>query len=72
VSDVSVEEEAWLTHVFSISTKDKVDDKWQLAEIRVTFAGFFSKSQEQDNVKPRAVTGVFPVFNEEKADALSI
>lgn len=50
---VGMEEEAWLTHVLSISTKDKVDDKWQLDEVPVTFAGFFSKSQEQEDVKPR-------------------
>ena len=69
---VGVEEEAWLAHVLGISTKDKVDDKWQLDEVPVTFAGFFSKGQEQEDVKPRAVIGVFPVFSEEKADTLSM
>ncbi|MES9879344.1 MAG: hypothetical protein ABW185_00490 [Sedimenticola sp.] len=69
---VGVEEEAWLTHVSNMSTKDKVDDKWQLDEVPVTFAGFFSKRQEREDVNPRAVIGVFPVFSEEKADTLSM
>ena len=66
---MGVEEEAWLTHVLSISTKDKVDDKWLLDGVPVTFAGFFF--EEQDNVKHHAVIGVFPVFSEEIADTLS-
>ena len=72
IEHVDVDEEAWLAHVCSISRKDKVEDKWQLEEVPVTFAGFFSKSQERDDVKPRAVIGVFPVFSEDKADTLSM
>lgn len=69
---VGVQEEAWLNHVLSISKNDKVDDKWQLDEVPVTFSRFFSKHQDQEDVKPHAVIGVFPVFSEEKADTLSI
>ena len=61
-----------MSHVLRISTRPKVDEKWQLDEVPVTFAGFFSNSQLQEDVKPRAVIGVFPVFNEEKADTLSM
>ena len=65
---MGVEDEALLAHVLSISTKDKVDDKYYLDDVPVTFAGFFSCSQEQEYVKPCAVIGVFPVFGEEKAN----
>jgi len=67
-----VEDGAWLAHVVNVTTKDKVDGKWQLDDVPVTFAGFFSKTQERKHIKPRAVIGVFPVFSEEKADTMSM
>ena len=66
---VGVQEESWLNHISSIN-KNKVDDKWQLNEVPVTFSGFFSKHQDQEDVKPWAVISTFPVFNEEKADTI--
>ena len=68
-SHVGVQGQAWLNHVPSIN-KNKVDDEWQLTEVPVVFSGFFSKHQDQQDVKPRAVIGKFPVFGEKKADTI--
>ena len=56
---VCISEQAWLSHVLDINNKGKRDRKWQLDEIPVTYARFFSNKQG-DEVRPRAVIGVFP------------
>lgn len=64
--------EIWLNHVKHIYHQKKIEDDWALHEVPVTFSGFFSKKQKNENVKPKAVIGVFPVFSDEKADTLSM
>ena len=71
-SHAAVEEQAWLKHILDIKMNDKVDETWGLDEVPVAFADYFSKNQEHEDVKPRAVIGVFHVFTEEKADTLSM
>ena len=68
---VCIIEKAWLSHVLDINNKGKHDGKWQLDEVPVTYAGFFSNKQV-DEIRPRAVIGVFPVFTEEKLDTVSM
>ena len=38
-------EDAWLNHVLRISKYEKVDDKWLLDEVPVTFAGVFLRTR---------------------------
>ena len=57
--------------VLDINNKGKHDGKWQLGEVPVTYAGFFS-SKQVDEIRPRAGIGIFPVFTEEKSDTLSM
>ena len=64
-------EESWLTHFRQSRVKDD-DSKWTLGKIPVTFSGYFSNKQKQEEVKPRAIIGTVPVFTEEKADSLSM
>lgn len=62
----AVPEQGWLEHVHKILGED--DGK--LSEVPVTYSGFFSHSQD-DNVRPRATVGVFPVFYE-KASSIAM
>ena len=68
---VCIIEQAWLSRVLDINNKGKHDGKWQLDQVPVTYAGLFSNKQV-DEIRPRAVIGVFPMFTEEKSDTLSM
>ena len=68
----TVEEIHWLRHVRAIFDNGKSDGKWALDEIPVTFSGYFSKHQNDNELNPPAVIGLFPLFSEEKADSLSM
>lgn len=56
-------DEAWLNHVLKVFTE--IDGKLQ--EMPVNYSGFFSYGQCADNVRPKAIVGVFPIFYEKSS-----
>ena len=53
-----VPDEAWLNHLYKVLTgKDGV-----LQSTPVTYSGFLSHNQCEEDVRPRATVGVFPIF----------
>ena len=53
-----VPDEAWLNHLYKVLTeKDGV-----LRSTPLTYSGFLSHNQREEDVRPRATVGVFPIF----------
>ena len=53
-----VPDEAWLSHLYKVLTeKDGV-----LQTTSVTYSGFLFHNQREEEVRPRATVGVFPIF----------
>ena len=53
-----VPDEAWLNHLYKVLTeKDKV-----FQSTPVTYSGFVSHNQREEEVRRRATVGVFPIF----------
>ena len=53
-----VPDEAWLNHLYKVLTeKDGV-----LQSTTVTYSGFLSHNQREEDVRPKTTVGVFPIF----------
>ena len=61
--DTGVPEEAWLQHVCQVV----LGNATELSTTPVTYFGFFSHSQQPEDIKPRSTVGVFPIFYEKAA-----
>ena len=69
---MTVDENQWLKYVKEVFDNGKGEVKWVIDEIPVTFSGYFSKPQDDNELNPQAIIGLLTLFSEEKADSLSM
>ena len=62
-----IPEEAWLKHTYTVL----FEERGELQKMPVTYSGFFSYGQQEQDVRPRATVGIFPVFYE-KASSMAM
>ena len=61
--DTGIPEEAWPQHVSQVV----LGNATKLPTTPVTYSGFFSHSQQPEDIKPRSTVGIFPIFYEKAA-----